>query len=54
MDSLAARIGEFTHASKKTVKRDYLPYLKIILKKQKKLDGDFLLEPDEEKLIKSN
>jgi replication factor C large subunit len=54
MNSLCSRLGSFTHSSKRTVKRDYLPYLRIILKKcKKKTEGDFFLEPDEEKLIKA-
>ncbi len=53
MNSLCERLGSFTHSSKRTVKRDYLPYLRVILKKQKKRTGDFLLESDEEKLIKA-
>jgi len=56
LDSLCSRLGSFTHSSKRTVKRDYLPYLRIILRKRKKKDareGDFFLEPDEEKLIKA-
>jgi replication factor C large subunit len=52
MDDLCTRIGEFAHASKRTVKRDYLPYLKIVLKKHKK-DSGFSLSSEEEKLIKS-
>ncbi|MCK4496906.1 MAG: replication factor C large subunit [Candidatus Aenigmarchaeota archaeon] len=54
MDSLCSRLGSFTHSSKRTVKKDYLPYLRIILKKRKKkTEGDFFLESDEEKLIKA-
>ncbi|MEM5812550.1 MAG: replication factor C large subunit [Candidatus Aenigmatarchaeota archaeon] len=33
MDALCKKIGEFTHSSKRVVRRDYLPFLKIILKK---------------------
>lgn len=56
MNALCTRLGEFAHTSKRTVKRDYLPYFKIILKKQKKSQkdkGDFFLESEEEKLIKA-
>jgi replication factor C large subunit len=56
MNALCSKLGEFTHTSKRTIKRDYLPYLKIILKKQKKSqkeDGDFFLETEEEKMIKA-
>jgi replication factor C large subunit len=53
MDSLCDRLGSFTHSSKRSVKRDYLPYLKIILKKRKREEGGFLLDSDEEKLIKA-
>ena len=33
MDTLCKKIGEKAHASKRVVKRDYLPYLRIVLKK---------------------
>jgi len=38
MDSLYKKIGEVSHASKRVVKRDYLPYMRIILKKQKQTE----------------
>lgn len=56
MNSLCDRFGSFAHASKRTVKRDYFPYFKIILSKRKKSkgqEGDFFLEPEEEKIIKA-
>lgn len=56
MGSLCSRLGRFTHSSSRTVKRDYLPYLRIILKKQKKSrkgHEGFLLESGEEKLIRA-
>ena len=56
MDTLCSKLGMFTHSSRRTVKRDYLPYLRIILKKQKKSQKQhegLFLEPGEEKLIKA-
>ena len=35
MDTLCRKIGEVAHASRRGVKRDYLPYMRIILKKHK-------------------
>ena len=59
MNAMCERMGEFMHTSKRSVKRDYLPYFKIILKNQKKSkvsedqkDG-FFLATEEEKLIKA-
>lgn len=52
LNSLCERLGSYTHTSKRSVKRDYLPYFRIILKAKKQGD-DFSLEPEEEKLIKS-
>jgi replication factor C large subunit len=50
MDSLCRKIGAATHSSKKAVKRDFLPYWKIILKKQN--PDEFLdLEREEIDLI---
>lgn len=55
MDSLCGRFGGFAHASKRTVKKDYFPYLRIILKNQKTkgTEGGFFLDAEEEKLIRA-
>ena len=44
LKSLCKKIGDFTHTSTKVVKRDYLPYLRIIYKKK----GIFGLDLDKE------
>jgi replication factor C large subunit len=38
MGSLCKKIGEAAHVSKRAVKRDYLPYMRIILKKEKPVE----------------
>jgi replication factor C large subunit len=51
-DLLAARIGSFTHSSKRVVIKDYMPYLKIILSgKTKEPETGLELEKDEIKII---
>jgi replication factor C large subunit len=50
MDSLAARIGEFTHSSKRSVRRDYLPYIRIILSKKVGREPEQGLELGKEEL----
>ena len=55
MDSAASKIGEKLHCSKRIVKRDYLPFLKLIAKKHKKAKGElaafFGLDEDEGKVL---
>ena len=46
---------ETPKSSKRTVKKDYFPYFRIILNNQKKSEipeGGFFLEPEEEGIIK--
>ena len=50
--SLYLKIGELTHSSAKQVRRDYLPYLKIIMKKDKTFADSLGLLPEEVKSIK--
>ena len=54
MDGLASRIGEFTHSSRRVAKRDYLPYLRIMLsgKARKEPEQGLELEKEELALIK--
>jgi replication factor C large subunit len=52
MNSLASRLGEFTHSSRRSVKRDYLPYLRMILSaRQKEPEQGFDFEVEDIKLI---
>jgi len=53
MNSICQRIGEITHSSKKVVRRDFLPFMKIILAKNKKEDFGFLAKEDVQ-AIKAN
>jgi len=34
MKSLTTKIGDFTHTSRKTVVKDYLPYIRIMLERK--------------------
>ncbi len=49
---LCKKIGEVVHCSSNVVKRDYLPYLKIILKKEYEKVDDLKLEEEEIELLK--
>jgi replication factor C large subunit len=51
MDSLCKKIGEKAHASTRVVKRDYLPYMRIILKTDSSpTKSEFSVSLDEEEL----
>lgn len=53
MDSLALKVGGFTHSSKRAARRDYLPYLKIMLSsKMKEPEHGLELEKEDISLIK--
>jgi replication factor C large subunit len=52
MSSLCKKIGAVTHSSAKGVRRDYLPYLKILMKKEKVIEG-IQLTPEELTMLKS-
>jgi replication factor C large subunit len=52
MDAVCRRIGELTHSSRRAVVRDYLPYLKIVFKKQKGFAAALGLDKDDVKAIK--
>lgn len=53
MLALCRKIGERTHCSPSRVRRDILPYLKIMLKKQKGLVEALDLTPEDIKVLKS-
>ena len=50
MDSLASRIGEFTHTSKRSVRRDYIPYIRIVLSRKSGREPEQGLELGKEEL----
>lgn len=52
MNSLCRKLGREFHCSSRIVRRDYLPYLRILLKKQKGLAVQLGLEKEEVKAIK--
>ncbi len=54
MNSMASRIGGFTHSSRRVVRRDYIPYLRIMLsgRARKEPEQGLELEKDELALIK--
>jgi hypothetical protein len=53
MASLCRKIGEKAHCSTKVVKRDYLPYLRLIARKDRKFELDGIeLEKEELKLLR--
>jgi len=52
MDAACRKIGELTHSSKRAVIRDYLPYLKIIMKNQKGFAESIGLDKEDVKGIK--
>ena len=54
VDSVCEKIGGVTHCSKRTVKKDYLPYLRIIMKKNKCLNERLGLGPEEIEAVKIN
>ena len=51
MKSASRKIGSALHCSSRTVKEDYLPYLKIIMRKNRGIAGELELEPEEAKLL---
>lgn len=55
-DGVARKIGSYTHCSRKTVIREYFPYMKITMKGRSKgkRDGGLELEAEELKVIKDN
>jgi replication factor C large subunit len=50
MDGLARKIGSHTHSSRRTVMRDYLPYIRMLLPKAKGLDQEPGVEIEKEEL----
>ncbi len=52
MDSLCKRLARQFHCSGRIVRRDYLPYLRVLLKNQKGLAEQLGLEKEELKVIK--
>ncbi len=53
IDLLCEKIGEFVHASKRVVKKDYLPYLAIIAKKYLKPSGGLEMSKEEVSILKN-
>jgi replication factor C large subunit len=53
MDALTSKIGEFTHSSRRVARRDYLPYIRIMLSGRagKEPGQGLVLEKDELALI---
>jgi len=51
-DAVFTKLGSALHASKRKVAREYLPYLRIMLKRDKALAGSLDLDKDEVKAIK--
>jgi replication factor C large subunit len=52
LEAVTRKIGELTHSSRRAVVRDYLPYMRIIFKKQKGFAEGLGLEKDDVKAIK--
>jgi len=52
MDSICRKLAKQFHCSGRIVRRDYLPYLRILLKKHKVLAMQLGLEKEELKVIK--
>jgi replication factor C large subunit len=52
ISALCERLGDFVHASDRIVKRDYLPYFRMIARKKGFSDSGLELSEDEAKLIK--
>jgi replication factor C large subunit len=52
LESVCGRLGRQLHCSARVVRRDYLPYLKIIMKKHKGMAEGLGLEPEDVKAMK--
>ena len=52
LKSLSGKLGERLHCSSNVIKRDYLPFMRFMLKKGRELPEDFGLTPEEMETIK--
>ena len=52
LDSSSRKLGEQLHCSSRVIRRDYLPFIRFLLKKGQKMPEEFRLTQDEVEVIK--